>query len=158
MRTRVSDGDITDTVHFQHGLSLRADPELNVGGQYHSPSGRLLELDVTCAGPGKWLALHISLGVTELTDCAWVGLTCRQAATAEQLIRPCLRSGTDTGFVDCFFDKHMLAVPEPRNHVDVLHIETRPDLPETALWRELVLFLPTRDFRWDMHDLRLFII
>jgi hypothetical protein len=158
MRDRLSNGDITDNVQFQPGLSLLVDPALKIGGSYHSPSGRLLELDVTTAGTGDWMALHIDLDATDLSQAAYLGFACRHVAPIDLVIRPCLRSGTGDQFTDCFFDKHILATPEPRTHVDTLHIETYRTLPETTPWRELVLFLPTRDFRWDLHDLRLFVI
>jgi hypothetical protein len=156
MRTRLCDGKITDTVHFQPGFSLHADPALMIDGQFHSPSGRLLELDVTTAGTGEWIALHINIPHTDLSDCAYLGFACRSVAHGQQMIRPCLRSGIGDGFTDSFFNKHILATPEPRDHVDALHIETCRNQPETAPWRELVLFLPTQDFRWHLHDLRLF--
>jgi hypothetical protein len=158
MRAHLCNGVITDTVQFLPGLALHANPALNVGGVYRSPSGRLLELDVTTSGTGGWIALHASLEILALTDYRYIGLVCLCAAPKEQMIRACLRSGTDEGFVDCFFDKHILAGPEPRNHVDVLHTDTRRTLPEWAPWRELVLFLPTQNFRWDLHDLRPFVV
>lgn len=158
MRKSLCAGDITDKVTFRPGMALHADPALKVGGQYRLPAGRLLELEVTTAAKGDWIALHVSLTATNLADHAYIGLACRSAAPREQLIQPCLRSGTDDGFHDCFFDKHILAGPEPRNHVDALHIETHRDLPTTAPWRELVLFLPKHSFRWDLHDLRMFLV
>lgn len=151
-------GEITDVTQIPPALKLRADPALVVGGSWRSPSGRLLELEVTTAGAGAWIALHVPLDLTDLKDYAWVGLTCRSVAPKELVIQPCLRSGTQNGFVDCFFGKHILTVPKPLNYVDALHIETHSALPETALWRELILFLPKQGFRWDLHDLRLFVI
>lgn len=160
---RASDirGDITAQMTFQPGLSLQADPALKPAGQFRSPAGRLLELDITCGGTGDWIALHVALsGLDDLADITWIGLTCRHAAPHELMIRPCLRSGGDDGFTDCFFDKHMLGVVEARNHVDALHVATTRahplTLPDRAPWRELLLFLPKQDLRWDLHDLRLF--
>ena len=167
MRDARTSGAVTDQVVFQPGLSLQADPDLRPGGQFRSPAGRLLELEVAYAGAGQWIGLHVALaGLNDLTGITWVGLTSRHAAPEELMIRVCLRSGVgngpDAGFVDCFFDKHILSVPEPLNHVDALYTEARQTLPETlpeiASWRELVLFLPRQNFRWDLHDLRLFAV
>ncbi len=158
MRGTIYEGKITDTTRFQPGLELHADPALKIGGRVRSPSGRLLELEVTASGTGDWIALHVELTAPDLSEYAFLGFACRHSAPVEQMIRPCLRSGIDGGFVDCFFDKHLLAMPEPLNHVDALHIQTRRAIPETALWRELVLFLPKQDFHWHLHDLRVFVI
>lgn len=156
MRTSLSNGEIAGNVQFLPGLSLMADPALKIGGQFCSPAGRLLELDITTSGVGGWIALHVKLGIATLSETAYLGFACRHAAPAELMIRACLRSGTEDGFVDTFFDKHILAAPDPLNHVDALHIATCRTLPETAPWRELILFLPKRDFRWHLHDLRPF--
>ena len=158
MRHSRDSGDISDTLQLQPGLSLHADPALGIGGRYRSPAGRLLELDVTTTGTDGQITLHISLEAANLTTFAYIGLACRCAALKELAVRACLRSGTDDGFVDCPFDKHILALPAPLNHVDARHIQTHRALPETAPWRELVLFLPSQSFRWDLHDLRLFLI
>lgn len=150
-------GQITADTEFRPGLSLHADPALQVSGQWRSPPGRLLELDVNIGGTGAWIGLHLALDAAELSDCGWLGFACRLAAPEEVMIRPCLRSGTPDGFTDCFFAKHILAVPELRNHLDALHPATNRHIPETAPWRELILFLPRQDFRLYLHDLRPFL-
>ena len=160
----ISHGVLGDMVEFHPGFSINASPVLEISGHWRSPSGRLLELDVTPRGPrdpvADWVGLHLRLtGVGDLSD-AWVGFACRSAAQGQQMIRACLRSGHETGnktgFSDVFFDRHILADPEPRNHLDALHVATTRAIPEQAPWRELVLFLPRHDFRWDLHDLRVF--
>lgn len=170
LRDSIGGGGITDRValapDLAPDLTLHADPALQVSGQFRSPAGRLLELDLTTGDEAKdhigWIGLHVALSTPDLSGAAYVGLICRSAAPEIQVIRPCLRSGSDAdhdkGFVDCFFDKHILSRTDPTDHVDALHIATHRALPETATWRELVLFLPTRSFRWDLHDLRLFIV
>ncbi|MDK3020807.1 hypothetical protein [Pseudodonghicola flavimaris] len=139
---------------FAAGLQLHADPALQLSGQWRSPSGRLLELDLRMSGQGEWIGLHLTLDAPDLAAVGWIGFACRSAAPEELLIRPCLRSGTESGFTDTFFDKHLLSTPEPHNHMDALHPATRRELPETAPWRELILFLPRRDCRWHLQDLR----
>lgn len=151
-------GGIADNTEFLPGLSLHADPALHVSGQWCSPAGRLLELDLRMNGRGAWIGLHVALHTPDFADYGWLGFTYRGTAPQEVLIHPCLRSGTQSGFSDCFFDKHILATPETGNHVDALHLPTRHEIPETAPWRELVLFLPRQDFQWQLHDLRLFLI
>jgi len=156
-RREIAAGDIADSLRFGPGLALYADPSLEVRGTWRSPAGRLLELDVTTSGTGTWIGLHVTLDAPDLTNTAWIGFACRSVAPEQATIRCCLRSGTDEGFTDCFFDRHILSDPEPRSHVDALHIPTTRAIPETAIWRELVLFLPRKSFRWHLHDLRPFL-
>lgn len=156
--SRHEEGVLETSVTFRPGLSLFADPSLGLGGQWRSPAGRIIELDAKMKGPGAWIGLHVTLAAQDLRQAGWIGFTCRSAAPATMMVRPCLRSGTDDGFIDVFFDKHMLSNPEPRNHVDALHLPTCRHLPETAAWRELVLFLPCADFHWHLHDLRTFVV
>ena len=87
-----------------------------------------------------------------------VGFAARIAAPEILVARACLRSGTEEGFVDCFFDKHLLFRPEEASHVDALPVHHRADLPLRAPWRELILFLPTDDFRLSLIDLRVFVV
>ena len=160
----ISEGHISDNVEFCPGFCLHAAPELGAGGTWRSPAGRVLELDITTReggqNRGNWMALHLRLeGATDLAGDltgGWIGFACRHAAPEQQMIRPVLRSGTQDGFSDCFFDKHILATPEARNHLDAINMATNRTIPERAPWRELVLFLPKRALRWHLHDLRLF--
>jgi hypothetical protein len=158
MRDAAPKGSIADTTEFLPGLSLHADPSLRISGQWSSPVGRLLELDLRMTGRGAWIGLHVALQAEDLAGYDWLGYTYRGVAPQEVLIRACLRSGTQAGFRDCFFDKHVLTTSETGNHVDALHLPTRHEIPDMAPWRELVLFLPRQDFRWHLHDLRLFLI
>ena len=147
-------GEVTHGVTPTPGIALHADSGLTLGGQYRSPAGRLLELEVEAAGQGQWLGLHIALCAPDLFAATWLTLTCRSAARGAMMIRPCLRSGQASGFVDCFFDKHILADHTPRAHIDGLHLPSTRAIPDTAPWRELVLFLPRESFTWHLHDLR----
>ncbi|MCF6234042.1 MAG: hypothetical protein L3J36_13245 [Rhodobacteraceae bacterium] len=159
LRDSFCDGDITELVDFHPGLTLHADPALQVGGHWRSPAGRLLELEVDTFGGGSWIGLHMALGKIDLSAFGVLGITCRSAAPNMQVIQPCLRSGLENGgFEDCFFSKRILSYPEPSSHLDALHIDMQIKLPEDAPWRELILFLPCHSFRWDLHDLRLFIV
>lgn len=140
------------------GIMVHADPGLRLAGAWRSPAGRLFELDAAPGGSGGWLALHVALTLPVLPDAGWLGFACQGAATAEMMIRPCLRSGTEEGFADTFFPRHILAGRETTSHVDALPLASMPDLPAAAPWRELVLFLPRTAFGWHLHDLRPFLI
>ena len=153
-----SGGALATHVTFRHDLFLHADPALGVSGRWRSPPGRLLELDVRTRAPGRWLALHMKLDADDLSQARWLGFACRHAGEGELMIRPCLRSGTEKGFVDSFFAKHILATPEPFNHVDALFLPATRSIPTFAPWRELVLFLPRESLRWHVHDLRPFLV
>ncbi|WP_380996007.1 hypothetical protein [Sedimentitalea sp. HM32M-2] len=150
-------GAIADRVDLAPGLALIADPALRATGRWRSPAGRLLELEIETGGRGDWMALHLALATPDLAPAAFFGFACTGLAPQMQLIRACLRSGrADGGFVDCFFDRHILTAPEPAAHVDALHLPTQPEVPEDAPWRELLLFLPPEPVRWHLHDLRVF--
>lgn len=146
-----------DETPLAPGIALHADPALALAGQYRSPAGRLLELEVTAVQRGGWLALHVGLIAPSLPLTGWLGFACASAAAEEMVIRPCLRSGTGAGFADTFFPRHILAGPEAASHVDALPLATTPGLPPDAPWRELVLFMPTVPLAWHLHDLRLFL-
>lgn len=148
-------GEVTHGVAPVPGIALQADPALALAGHYQSPAGRLLELEVQVSGQGSWLALHVALSAPDLSGASWLTLTSRSAAGQATMIRPCLRSGLSEGFVDCFFDKHILATRVPQSHVDGIHLPTTRSIPDRAPWRELVLFLPRESFRWHLHDLGL---
>ncbi len=159
LRDSITAGDIAERVDFAPGVSLIADAPLGVGGTWRSPAGRLLELDIAMTGRGSWIALHLALDLPDLAGIAFVGLGCTSAGTGQQIIRPCLRSGLEEGgFVDCFLDRHILTRTDPVPHVDALHVPSCRPLPETAPWRELLLFLPTEPLRWHLHDLRVFAV
>lgn len=152
-------GPVSGSTPLDEGLKLHADPALQAGGRWRSPAGRLLELDLETAGPGEWIGLHLDLGPLDLLPFRYAGLACRSAAAGHEAIRPCLRAGLPGGgFSDCFFPRHILARAEPGDHMDTLHLPSCPQLPLDAEWFELVLFLPPRSCRLELHDLRLFFL
>lgn len=143
-----------ETTELAPGLFLNSDPALGISGRWRSPPGRLVELEATAAGHGNWMALHMALPQTELQDLTYVGYVCRAAGPKPWMIRPCLRSGLEGGgFVDTFFGKHILTTERPFTHMDALYLDSSPELPLTAPWRELVLFLPCEDFQIHLHHL-----
>lgn len=159
LRKGVSAGEVTSEMTSIPPIGeIHSPPELIPSGQWRSPSGRLLELEISTSGTGSWLAMHLPIGPSNLSEAGFIGFACRSVAPSIEMIRPCIRSGHEDGFSDCFFEKHILAHPEASSHLDALHIASHRSIPEQATWRELVLFLPCHDFRWDIHDLRLFIL
>jgi hypothetical protein len=159
LRGGTQNGALVSDVSFLPGLKLNADPALELSGSYHSPAGRLLEFDAkTGPNPGGWIGLHLDIPAVDLRSAGVVGFAARFAAAEIMVARVCLRSGTDGGFEDCFFDKHLLLRPEEASHVDALPIHQREALPVRAPWRELVIFLPTRSFKFSLIDLRVFIV
>lgn len=152
-------GAVSDDTEIQPGISLHADPDLRVGGEWRSPSGRLLELEVTADGSGQWIGLHLDMGPLDLSEVGILGLACRSTAPSIEALNICIRSGrAEGGFIDCFFPKRLLSHPEPSSHLDALQVSTQKNLPVIAPWRQLVLFLPRHAFRWDLQDLRLFAV
>lgn len=159
MRSKTSEGAVTSNTRFLSGFKLHADPALQISGHYRSPDGRLLEFDVrTGPDPGGWVGLHLALPVDDLSSMGVVGFAARIAAPEVLVVRACLRSGTDDGFVDCFFNKHLLFRAEEADHVDAVPVGRHTDLPMRASWRELILFLPTRAFQLSLIDMRVFVV
>lgn len=159
LRAEVREAPLTTDVELLPGLSLHADPALEIEGTCRSPEGCILELDARSGtGRGEWFGLHLGLPATDLGNRGVLGFAARIAAPEVQLVRACVRSGVEGGFVDCFFDKHLLFYPEEASHLDALPVHQRDALPLEARWRELILFLPPESFRLSLLDLRLFIV
>lgn len=153
------EGTLETDVSFLPGLKLNADPALELSGSYHSPAGRLLEFDAkTGPNPGGWIGLHLDVPASDLGHAGVIGFAARFAAPEIMVARVCLRSGTENGFEDCFFDKHLLLRAEEASHVDALSVNHSAALPVYAPWRELVVFLPNRAFQLSLIDLRVFIV
>ncbi|EYD70550.1 hypothetical protein [Limimaricola hongkongensis] len=157
LRSSSLSGEIVPEAEIVPGLRFVPDPDAGMRGRFSSPAGRLLEIELTHERPARWCGLHIRLDVGDLSGLGIVGLSARFAAPHAIAVAPCLRSGTETGFADCFFAKQVAALPRPLLHLDALETDGRHDaLPPAAPWREIVLFLPTGDVRLDLHDLRIF--
>ena len=139
------------------GVWLHTDPEAVLSGQWSCPRGRLCEIEIMADTVGRWLGLHVALPPFEADAVTWLGFACRVHAARPIALRPCLRSGTETGFVDNFFDRHLLARRAESDHQGLLALERHPDLPAIAPWRELILFLPPgENLSLAVHELRIF--
>lgn len=158
LRNELREGALDTHVPLLPGIDLHADPALEMAGHYRSPEGRILEIDAQPAGKGEWAALHIALPARDLGSYGALGFALRGAAPDMRVLRACLRSGTGDGFVDCFFDKHILLRSEDSSHVDALAVQERSYLPNEARWRELILFLPPQTFQLSLVDLRVFLV
>ena len=160
MRAETRDGALASDIEFLPGLALHADPALELSGRYNAPEGRVLQLDArTGPNPGGWVGLHLAVPAGDLTGAGVLGFAARIAAPDGICVaRACLRSGTEDGFVDCFFDKHLLMRLDEATHLDALPVHYRDRVPLQAPWRELIFFLPTQDFRMSLIDLRVFIV
>lgn len=141
------------------GLRFRPDPDAGFEGEWESAAGRLVHLRARpTRHPGRWFGLNIELGRFDATQMPYLGLIVRSVATRPAAIRVALRSGhAEGGFSDRFFARHLLALPGEAEHLDMISPERDPDIPDTAPWRELILFLPPREpLELALHDLRIF--
>lgn len=153
-------GGMANTATLAPGVMLRLDPAARASGHWSSPEGRLIELHTTLTTPGAWFGLHIALpgDLAPLDEVTWLGIAARSNAARALGVRVCLRSGLPGGgFQDSFFPLHILSQGRLSDHHDLLAPAHLPDLPRTAPWRELVLFLPPAEsLDWSLHALRVF--
>jgi len=140
------------------GIWFAFDPEAEMGGEVESTPGMLLRARFRVVVPGRWMALHVALGDIDLTNLHVLGFVCKSDAPEPVTFRASLRSATDSGFVDCFFPKRVVAFGETSTHVDLLQIGRSEPLPIRAPWREMILFFDRKDFEITFRDLRLFIV
>lgn len=157
-RQQTSEGTLNAHLEFLPGLNMHLDPEMDLQGTFRSPKGRLFEFEAQTAKPGRWVGLHVALPAHDLHHVGIVGFGARINAGSVYVARACLRSSTPDGFVDCFFDKHLLFRPEEASHIDAISVAHRDNVPIQATWRELILFLPTESFQLSVIDLRLFVV
>ena len=159
LRSRNQQGPLSDTITFVPGVELHADPALGITGNYHSPTGQILEVESKMANAGEWVGLHVALPALDVSNNGMLGFAARLSASEVFMIQACLRSGLDEGgFKDHFFEKHLLLRPEAASHLDALSVHQTYDFPIKAPWRELILFLPTKDFKLSLIDLRVFVV
>ncbi len=111
----------------------------------------------TVETPGRWMGLHFALGEATLTEQVLLGVYSQQRAARACSWRLCLRSGTPDGFVDHFFEQHVVGFAAPSQHTDLLKLAEQTTLPRQNSWRELVLFFHPESFEATVQDLRLFV-
>ncbi len=141
------------------GLRLMAAPGADIAVQWSSPRDRLLEVTSTLTAPADWFALRLTLDLPDLSNMAGVGLWLRAAADPALTVQAVLRSAMDDGHVDAPFERQILCHAAPSDHTALWLRDRTPDLPTTADWRELLLFLPAhRPITLSLHALRLFAV
>ncbi len=138
------------------GVWIHGDPEGRQQVQSVAHPGGGLNLRAEVQHPGGWLAMHVALGAVDLSDRALIGFYAHSQALRACTWRACLRSGTETGFIDHFFDRDVVAYAAPSSHSDVLELAAQRGLPQRALWREFILFFHVESFDFTLLDLRLF--
>ena len=158
LRQETREGNLEQDMMFLPGIEWHVDPALELRGHYASLEGRILEIDSQPQAQGGWNALHLSLPAGDLRPYGVCGFALRGSSPEFQVVRACLRSGVESGFEDCFFDKHILVRPEESSHVDALPALSQSRLPLEAPWRELILFFPVVPFQMSLIDLRVFLV
>lgn len=149
-------GQLSDTVAIATDLTLRADPKLKMHGRYLSPKGTLLTLQAEMQGKGEWLGLHLTLPAEANTlPGQMLGYAAHFQSKDTNILRACIRSGQSEGFLDHFFEKHILTRPEDATIFDAVRFGSQRTLPTNADWRELVFFLPLTSFQLSLLDLRI---
>ena len=127
--------------------------------RWSSPRDRLIEVTSTVAAPADWLALRLTLDLPDLTGLAGLGLWLRAAADPALTLRAVLRSGAGDGHRDAAQDRQILCHATASDHCALWLADASPDLPVTAPWRELLLFLPAyRPVTLSLHALRVFAV
>ncbi len=158
LRDTASQGALGDVTKFRGGAVLRADPGIGLTGNYNSPKGRLLELDVSMKKTGSWVGLHLPIRLKDTSNNGVLGFSCIGYAPEVCALRVCLRSRFSENFVDCFFQKHVLLHEIDSMHVDAISLQPREHVPEICKRRELVVFLPSSPFRLSLIDFRVFAV
>jgi hypothetical protein len=152
-------GDIICDQPIVPGILFSFDSKATMKGALLEDDAAVLSFRIESLKNSAWLALHVSLGGFDLDGYDIIGFICKSHAPAAISMKACIRSGTEAGFIDCFFDKHVVSYAKPSTHLDALDITTRKALPAQALWRDFVLFLPPdRPVEATLQDLRLFIV
>jgi len=140
------------------GCFFQVDPAGQQEMHLTSGAGEGLKIRTRVQHPGDWMALHLRLEGLDLSDKQVLGFLCKSQSPQAMTYRACLRSGTETGFHDCFFTKTLVAYDQPSSHLDVLDLSTRPDVPLPATWREFIFFFKPSSFDLELQDLRFFIV
>jgi len=159
LRTEKPTGKIPCEHPIIPGVRFSFDPAARFKGQLQNHPDSLLSFKIDKIEGSDWFALHISLGDIDLSAYDVIGFVCKSDAPNAMIYRACLRSGSEAGFSDCFFDKHIVAHSETSTHLDVIDIAQKSTLPKQAEWRDFILFLPAdRPLALNLRDLRFFIV
>lgn len=144
--------------HLVPGVFFSLDPEAANTVDVTSVPGELLRFRLGVDKPGRWLTLNMTAGAADLSACKIVGFACNLDAPVTTTFRVCLRSGGEGGHKDVFFQKTVVAYPKTALHLDVLEIDSNPDIRVKAPWREIVIFFPRESAEINLRDFRLIMI
>jgi hypothetical protein len=144
--------------HLVPGIFFSLDPESDNTVDVQSQPGELMSFRLNADRPGRWLTLNMGVGPADLSSCKIVGFACKLDAPATTTFRVCLRSGGDAGHRDMFFPKTVVAYPKTALHLDVVEIESHPEVKPQAPWREIVLFFQRESAQINLRDFRLIMI
>lgn len=152
-------GDIVCDTPITPGVLFSFDPAGTLKGSLLEDADAILSFRIESLKDSHWLALHVSLGGFDLDGFGVIGFICKSDAPSAVAMKTCIRSGTEAGFVDCFFDKQVVSYSQTSTHLDAMDVEGRKNLPAQAPWRDFVLFLPPdRPVEATLRDLRFFIV
>lgn len=152
-------GGIPCETPISPGVRFSFDPEAQFQGHLRPEVEGLLSFRVEKIEETGWFALHVMLGGADLSDYSVIGFVCKSDAPSSLALKTCIRSGTESGFVDCFFEKHVVAYAETSVHLDVIDLSRKPDFPQQAPWRDFVMFFPNdKPTDLTLRDLRFFIV
>lgn len=159
LRGQGAEGEIADGVALAPGCRLSIDPDARLQGEFRTGGDGLVDLDYRVETSPRWMALHLAMGGGSFAGRAVIGAVLKSRASAAVSFRICVRSVLHGKFTDCFFDKHVVAHAQTSTHVDLLRLDDHAGrIPEQADTRDLVLFLPVRDTKILIQDLRVFIV
>lgn len=159
LRAENPTGDIQCDTPIAPGVLFSFDPAGTLKGSLQDNEDALLSFRVESLKDSHWLALHVALGGFDLDGFGVIGFICKSTAPSAVAMKTCIRSGTEAGFVDCFFDKQVVSYAQTSTHLDAMDVEGRKNLPTQAPWRDFILFLPPdRPVEATLLDLRFFIV
>ncbi len=144
--------------HLVPGIFFSLDPESQNRVDVESHPGDLMTIRIGVDKPGRWLTLNMGVGGADFSVCKIIGFACKSDAPVTATCRVCLRSGIEGGHHDAFFAKTLVSYPKTSLHLDVLELDTNPDIPARASWRELVIFFEPVSQEIVLRDFRLIVI
>ena len=140
------------------GICFSLDPEATNTVDVTSKPGEMMTFRLGVDRPGRWLTLNFGIGTADLSRCNIVGFACKSDAKITTTSRACIRSGVDGGHRDVFFPKTIVSYPKTSLHLDVLELDSNPEIGARVPWRELVVFFEIVNVEITLHDFRFFAI
>lgn len=149
---------LTDGSSPSPGVFFSIDPVSKVVGTFETGRNSLISLDYKVHKEPRWIALHFVVGGVDLRNSSLLGVVVKCRAPEPSTFRVGMRSALSAGFQDDFFSKQVIAISQPTTHFDTMTIDENVSVPTRADWRELILFFQNSSARFDLIDLRFFIV